>query len=100
MRNLIVLVTIAFTLPSFATVTVGSCPQEFEGRVKAIAEEVGPGQAFSTQKVIFTNQHTIRGEVQDQVPVDMLANGPFEVEAGKEYRVQLRNGKLCWIEAI
>jgi hypothetical protein len=34
------------------------------------------------------------------VSLDILQNGPFKVETDKEYRVKLRNGKLCWIEEI
>lgn len=85
-----------------ATVTAGSdlCPDEFEGRVKAVVDELGPDHAFATKQVIFLNQETLRGEVKNQIVVDILKNGPFEVEPGKEYRVLLRKGKLCWIESI
>ncbi|HXH73798.1 MAG TPA: hypothetical protein VNJ08_02465 [Bacteriovoracaceae bacterium] len=100
MRYLVILMMFIFAVPSWATMTVGSCPQEFEGRVKAIAEQLGPSTAFATQKVIFTNHQTLKGEVPDQVLIDMLSNGPFQVEAGKDYRVRLRDGKLCWIEQI
>lgn len=100
MQLLILLGFMILALPAQATLTSGSCPDAFEGRVKALVDELGPSDGFATQKVIFTNEHTIRGDVPDQVLLDMLANGPFEVEAGKDYRVQLRKGKLCWIEAI
>lgn len=100
MRTIMVLATLAFSLTSYSTVTVGSCPDAFEGKVKAMANGMGAQEAFSIQKVIFSNQKNLRGKLPDQVIVDMLENGPFELEAGKEYRVQLRNGKLCWIEAI
>ncbi len=99
MKVIVLTMTIVFSFSSMGTVTVGSCPDSFEGNVKAV---VGPegSSAFSTQKVVFTNLQTLKGEVSDQVVVDILANGPFEVEAGKDYRVQLRNGKLCWIEQL
>lgn len=100
MRLFILLGFMVFTLQAQATVTSGICPDAFEGRVKALVDEMGPQDGLGTQKVIFTNEHTVRGDVPDQVLIDMLANGPFEVEAGKDYRVQLRKGKLCWIEAI
>lgn len=100
MKFLTLLSLIGFAMPAWATVSVGSCPQAFEGKVKTIAEELGPRSAFSTQKVIFANKQTLKGELPDQVLVDMLTNGPFEVKTGKDYRVHLRKGKLCRIEAI
>lgn len=100
MHKLLVIGALGFVLNSHATVTVGSCPEAFEGKVKAIANEMGAQEGFATQKVIFNNQQNLRGELPNQVIVNMLVNGPFEVEAGKDYRVQLRKGRLCWIEAI
>jgi hypothetical protein len=50
--------------------------------------------------VIFENLQTFKGDVEEQVLVDVLKNGPFKVEPGKEYRVLLRKGRLCWIEQI
>lgn len=91
-----------FSSISYATVTAGinDCPTQFEGTVKEIVSEVGPSHAFSTQKIIFTNNEDIKGESQNQVLVDILENGPFSIEKGKDYRVHLRQGKLCWIEQI
>jgi hypothetical protein len=99
-RIILILIMVIYAIPSMGTVTAGSCPDEFEGRVKAIVEQTGPRGAFVTQQVIFTNYQTLRGEVPDQVLIDMLSDGPFNVEAGRDYRVQLREGKLCWIEKI
>jgi hypothetical protein len=90
------------SLPSFATLTVANldCPTQFEGTVKEIIEPLGPDTGLSTHKVIFENQHTIKGDVAEKVQLDILKNGPFAVEKGNDYRVQLRNGKLCWIEQL
>jgi hypothetical protein len=87
---------------SFATVTIGKvdCPVQFEGRVEEIIESVGSKQAFSTQSVVFKNQHTIKGDVGEQVAVEMLEYGPFKIEHGEDYRVQLREGRVCWVEEI
>ena len=87
---------------SFATVTVGKpdCPVQFEGRVEEIIESVGTGSAFALQSVIFKNLSTIKGEVSDQVAVEMLQHGPFEIEEGQDYRIQLRNGRVCWVEKL
>jgi len=91
-----------FSLPSWSTVTVGTedCPVQFEGRVKEIIEPVGATNFFSTNKVVFENQRSLKGEVNDQVLLDVLQNGPFKVESEKDYRVHLRDGKLCWMEEI
>lgn len=87
---------------SFATVTVGKvdCPVQFEGRVENIVTGVGTSSAFTTQKVIFKNLSTLKGEVDEDVAVEMLEHGPFEIERGEDYRVQLRNGHVCWVEKI
>ena len=102
LKKIIFMMVIILSGSAQATMTAGEglCPEEFEGRVKDVIEEVGPDHAFSTQKVIFSNEQTIKGEVGEQVLVDVLKNGPFEIETGKEYRVLLRKGKLCWIEQI
>jgi hypothetical protein len=87
---------------AFATVTIGKidCPVQFEGRVEEIVQSVGTRGAFSTQSVIFKNQQTLKGEVASQVAVEMLENGPFKMQPGEDYRVQLREGRICWIEEL
>ncbi len=102
MRIVLLLMVISFTQPAWSTVTAGAkdCPDQFEGRVKEIIEPVGATSFFSTNKVVFENLQTVKGEVSDQVLVDILQNGPFKVEADKDYRVLTRSGKLCWIEEI
>lgn len=98
------LVLAAFLLSSlsFATVTVGQpdCPVQFEGRVEEIIQSVGSSSAFSTHSVVFKNLSTLKGEVSEQVAVELLENGPFEIERGEDYRVQLRDGRVCWVEKI
>ena len=76
------------------------CSEEFQGRVKELIEEVGPDSAFALQKVVFENELTLKGNVEELVAIEMLKNGPFKLEPGKDYRVLLRKGKLCWIEEI
>lgn len=102
MKAVITLLTMIISLPSWSTVTAGAidCPDHFEGKVKEIIEPVGASQAFSVNKVVFDNQRTLKGEVDEQVLLSVLQNGPFQIEAEKEYRVQLRHGKLCWMEEI
>jgi len=102
MRFVLTFTLMCFSLSSWGTVTAGAsdCPLEFEGRVKSIIEPLGAVEAFSTNKVILENQRTLKGEVADKVTLDVLQNGPFKVEAEKDYRVLLRDGKLCWMEEI
>jgi hypothetical protein len=87
---------------SFATVTIGKvdCPDQFEGRVKEILDGVSTGSAFSTHMVIFKNLSTIKGKISPQMEIEMLEHGPFELEVGEDYHVQLRNGRVCWVEKI
>ncbi len=102
MKAVITLMVMILSLPTWATVTAGAqdCPVQFEGKVKEIIEPVGAVDFFSTNKVVFENQRLLKGEVDDQVLLDILQNGPFKIEAEKDYRVHLRNGKLCWMEEI
>lgn len=98
----ILLIGMIFSLQGMATVTVGTenCPIHFEGKVKEIIEPVGAIDFFSTNKVIFENHQNVKGEAHSLVTIDVLRNGPFKVEADKDYRVQIRDSKLCWIEEI
>lgn len=102
MKALITLIVMIISLPSWSTVTAGAhnCPDHFEGRVKEVIEPLGPTDIFSVNKVVFENNRTLKGNADEQVQLDILQNGPFKIEADKEYRVQLREGKLCWIEEI
>lgn len=102
MRAVVILLMVVFSPSSWSTVTAGAqdCPVQFEGRVKEIIEPVGAVDFFSMNKVVFENLLTIKGDVDEQMLIDVLQNGPFKVEADKEYRVFVRKGKLCWMEEI
>lgn len=102
MRSVVTLIVMVLSLPSWATVVAGNsdCPVQFEGRVKEIIAPIGPTDVFSMNKVVFENDRTLKGDVDERVLVDILQNGPFQVEMEKDYRVQLRSGKLCWMEEI
>jgi hypothetical protein len=102
MKTIIAVMVMGVSLSSWGTVTVGAsdCPVQFEGRVKEIIEPVGSTDYFSTNKVVFENQRTVKGDVEEKIFLDILQNGPFKVETEKDYRVHLRNGKLCWMEEI
>ena len=102
MKIVLTFICMMVSFSSWSTVTVGSvdCPVQFEGRVKEIIEPVGASGFFDANTVVFENQRTIKGEVNEKVLLEVLQKGPFKVAAEKDYRVQLRNGKLCWIEEI
>jgi hypothetical protein len=102
MKSVITLAVLLLSLPSWSTVTAGAidCPDHFEGKVKQVIEPVGATNAFSVNQVVFENRQTLKGEVEEQVVLGILQNGPFHIETEKEYRVQIRNGKLCWMEEI
>lgn len=87
---------------SFATMTIGKvdCPVQFEGRVEEFVKGVGTSSAFSTQTVLFKNLSTIKGDANEQVAIEVLEHGPFELELGEDYHVQVRDGRVCWIEKI
>ena len=99
-KYLLLVLIFPFSVWSTVVMKTVDCPDQFEGRVKAIIEPVGPGQVFSMNKVIFINNRLIKGSASDEVSLDIIQNGPFEIEHDKDYRVQLRNGKVCWIEEI
>ncbi len=90
----------SFSALAMVTYRTQDCPNEFQGHVKEIVSPVGEAGPFATKRVIFENTKTIRGEAREQVQLDVLENGPFTVGSGEEYRIQTRNGKLCWIEEI
>lgn len=102
MKAIVTIIVMIISLPSWSTVVAGAadCPLQFEGKVKEIIEPLGPTDIFSMNKVVFENLRTLKGDVEEQVLLDILQNGPFKVQADKEYRVQLRSGKLCWMEEI
>lgn len=102
MGKFITLIVIIFSLPSWATVVAGAneCPTQFEGRVKEIIRPIGPTDVFSVDQVIFETDRTIKGVVSHQVVLEILQNGPYQLEVDQDYRVQVRNGKVCWIEEI
>ncbi len=96
------LAVLLFLNVTFATVTAGkvNCPIQFEGRVEEFIKGFSTGSTFSTHTVVFKNLLTLKGDVKDQVAIEMLEHGPFELEKGTDYRVQLRQGRVCWIEKL
>ena len=98
----LLLAALFITSFSFATMTAGKvdCPVQFEGRVEEFVTGVGTSSAFSTHTVIFKNLSTLKGEVSEQVSIEILEHGPFDLVRGEDYHVQVREGRICWIEKI
>lgn len=102
MQIAILFFTLIISSSAMASMASGEsvCPQKFEAKVKEIIEPVGSTQAFAINTVVFENLRNIRGNTEQQVFLEILQNGPFKAEKGKDYLVQIRNGKLCWMEEI
>lgn len=102
MKFVVTFFVLVFSVSSMATVTVAGvdCPVEFEGRVAEVIAPVGSIEALSMDSIVMENRHTIKGEASDKVTFEILHNGPFKIQPNQEYRVQLRNGRVCWIEEI
>lgn len=100
LMGFLALVVMSTNLGATVTVDQPDCPVQFEGRVKQMVEEVGPSNPLSTQKVIFENHSNVKGDAGQTVALDVLKHGPFPIEKGEDYLVQVRDGKLCWIEKL
>lgn len=85
---------------TMVTAPNADCPIQFEGRVQEIIEPEGSVDRFSLQKVIFTPERILKGEVGDRVILDSLVNGPFQFERGEDYLVKMRDGRVCWMEKL
>ena len=102
MKVLLILMFMILSSYSWGTVVQKSvdCPDQFEARVKEIIEPIGAEDIFSKNKVLFENVQVLKGHVDEDIQLDILKNGPFKIEEQKDYKVQMRKGKLCWIEQI
>lgn len=83
-----------------ASVANIDCPLQ----VKATVQDVGPAPAsaagLAMQHVSLTIDETLKGEAGNELGFDILRHGPLSVEIGKQYVVQLSDGKLCSLESI
>jgi len=102
MKALLAIGLIFLSTQGKAAMTVGhaDCPQEFEGEIVKIAKFVDDKSSLNLQKVNFRTLASLKGDVKEEIAIEMLEHGPFQVNEGEEYRVQLKDGKLCWIEKI
>ena len=102
MKFIVVILALVCSQKSWSTVVIGKqdCPQKFEGRVREMLESKSSNDFFSMSKVTFENERLVEGQVDQLVSVNVLKNGPFQIEVGKVYKVHLRQGRLCWMEEI
>lgn len=102
MKSMIFLFLLIFFASSTPASVVSNriqCPDQFIGKVASIIEpEVD--SAFATNKVIFTNQKNLSGDLGDSVFVDILRNGLIKPKVGEVYQVSINKGALCQIEEI
>lgn len=83
-----------------ASVAKVDCPLQ----VKATVQDVGPAPStqsgMAMQHISFTVDEALKGDAGNELGVDILRYGPLSVEIGKQYVVQMNDGKLCSLEAI
>jgi len=91
-----------WTGPAFGISVVPNidCPTQFRAIASEVREPQGPESNFSKQTIVFQVEELLKGSIESSVEVELLKFGPLEVEAGKEYLVQLNKGKLCWLESV
>jgi hypothetical protein len=100
LKIITLLVFLAFNAKAMVTVSALDCPIEFEGRVQEVIEDFGGSGSYQTNAVIFKTLTSHKGDISDSVSVEVLKYGPMKFEVGDDYRVQLRAGRLCSIEAL
>lgn len=77
------------------------CPKKFIGTVTKVANAEAP--SFSKQasgylkqvQVYFSNEETVRGEIEENLMIQTLKHGPTAFQEGKQYEVELRGNYIC-----
>jgi hypothetical protein len=79
-----------------------NCPTQFRAIASEVKDAEGSESSLSKQLIKFSIEESLKGSLalNEIVQVELLKFGPLIVEAGREYLVQLNQGKLCWLEAI
>lgn len=76
------------------------CPLQAKVTVQDVGPAPSSASGMAMQHVFFTVDESIKGESGNELGVDILRYGPLSVEIGKQYVVQLKDGKLCSLEAL
>ena len=100
LRLSLIIISLSLSSMVFATSTVANldCPQQFTGTVQDIVDESAFDSSFSKIKVIFKRLEVIKGNVPQNIIVEVLKHGPFDFKKNEIYSVQLQDGRLCWAE--
>lgn len=99
-KLLLILLIFLLSSPSYSTVKSGKCPEEFIGKLKIKLEVFNSENKFDVNQLVFTNIETIEGEIDEEVILETLKFGPFKFEEERVYRIQMRKGKLCWVDEL
>jgi len=76
------------------------CPTQFRAIASEIKEPTGAITGYSKLKVVFNVEEKLKGVVDDIMEVEFLKFGPMLIERGKEYVVELNQGKVCGLESV
>lgn len=76
------------------------CPLQIRATVQDVQPVANSAGSFPMQRVHLGVDELVKGEVENELDVNMLQNGPLSVEVGKQYEIQLRDGRICSLEAI
>ncbi len=75
------------------------CPLQARVTVQEVREPASDG-GLAKRTVVLAVDEAIKGNAGRELEVQILKHGPLEPEIGKQYFVQLNEGRLCEFEAI
>jgi len=76
------------------------CPLQVKATVQDVQQNYASESPMAMQRVHFTVDETLKGDASSELEVDILKHGPLSVEIGKQYHVQMRDGKLCSLDIL
>jgi len=77
------------------------CPKKFLGTVTKVEKSEAPFFSkgaighLSKIQVYFKNDETVRGDVDQNVTIQTLRNGPTKFQEGNQYEVEMRENYIC-----
>jgi hypothetical protein len=82
-----------------STKSAVDCPLQVRATVQEVREPASDS-AMARQTVKLAVDENLKGDSPRELSVEILKHGSIEVEVGRQYHVQLNQGRLCWFEAI
>lgn len=78
------------------------CPTQFRALASEVSSPAEGSRSMALQRVTFSIEESLKGdyEVHQDVSLEFVKFGSLDVEAGRQYLVQLNHGRLCWLEAV